>query len=257
MAGMADERDAARRRVRDAAADRSSGAAEIARRAALTLAALPASDLLEAVRILVSGHPSMAPLWRLGAAVLTAADHREAALRFARDLLGEREAVAEQAARLLDGPVVTLSWSSTLVAALAHAGVPTACARSEPGGEGEKTAAYLAKRGVAAELVEDDEALRLAGSGRTVVVGADAVGPGGVVNKVLTRSLAEAARRSGGRSYALAGSSKLIGTDLPSPPPFERTPLSLLIVVTGLGPLDDAASAARRHPIPEPLTGLL
>lgn len=257
MPPMPDAREAAWRDVRQAAADRSSGAVQIARRAALALAALPASDLLEAVRALVSGHPSMAPLWRLGAEVLDADDHREAAARFARRLVGEREAVAGQAARLLDGPVVTLSWSSTLVAAIELAGVTVACARSEPGGEGETTARYLRHGDVKATLVEDQGALRLANSGRTVVVGADAIGPGGVVNKVLTRALAEAAHRAGGRCYSLAGSSKLIGADLPAPPPFERTPLDILTVVTERGPLDDAASAALRHPVPETLAGLL
>ncbi|HWC32813.1 MAG TPA: hypothetical protein VG709_06765, partial [Actinomycetota bacterium] len=61
---MGDPRDAARRALRDAAGDARSGAAEIARRAAEALAALPRDDVPGAVATLVRAHPSMAPLWR-------------------------------------------------------------------------------------------------------------------------------------------------------------------------------------------------
>ncbi|MGH2739934.1 MAG: hypothetical protein ACRDH6_05565, partial [Actinomycetota bacterium] len=76
--------------VRASAEDRTSGAAEIARRAAEALAALPRNDLEEAVRTLVRGHPSMAPLWRLGSEVLASDDHAHAAGRFAARLVAEQ-----------------------------------------------------------------------------------------------------------------------------------------------------------------------
>jgi translation initiation factor 2B subunit (eIF-2B alpha/beta/delta family) len=246
MPAMGPARDAGWAGVQGAAADLRSGAAEIALRAAEALAALPPSDLLEAVRTLLGGHPSMAPLWRLGTEVLTASDHRETAATFARRILAERDAVAEAAAPLLRHPVLVLhSYSSTLVAAVSRTGARTLCARSEPGGEGTVTAFRLQAEDVTAELVEDEDALSAAHAGAPVVTGADAVGPGGVVNKVRTAALAEAARTGGGGCFALAGSSKLVAADVPAPPPFERTPMHLFsAVVTEEGALEPRAAAA-------------
>ncbi|MGH2766724.1 MAG: hypothetical protein ACRDKA_12540 [Actinomycetota bacterium] len=242
--------------VRAAAADTASGAAEIARRAAETLALLPASDLPEAVRALVRGHPPMAPLWRLGDVVLSSRDHAAAAARFVSDLDHERDAIARDASRVLDNEIVTHSYSSTLVAAVAGAGVTALCGRSDPGGEGARTAERLTSLGVEARLVDDDGALWWASNGRTVVTGADAVGPGGVVNKVGTAALAEAA----GRCYAVAGSSKFLGADPPAPVPFERVPLHLFAgIVTDVGVLtpEDAAGLAGRFELHPALADLL
>ncbi len=252
MPDVDDPWDGLRRTVED----EESGAAEIARRAAATLAALPASDLVEAVRTLVRGHLPMAPLWRLGHAVLSADDHAAAASAFAARLAEERDAVAAAAAPVLEGAVVTHSYSSTLVAVVALAGVPALCARSEPGGEGARTAGRLAAVGVEARVVTDEEALQAVAAGHTAITGADAVGPGGVVNKVGTSALAQA-----GRCYALVGTSKFVGADLPAPPPFERVPLDRFRgIVTDGGVLTpgDAARLASRfeiHPRLEDLLG--
>jgi translation initiation factor 2B subunit (eIF-2B alpha/beta/delta family) len=246
--------------VRRAAADRESGAAEITRRAAATLASLPASDLLEAVRTLIRAHPSMAPLWRLGHAVLSATDHAGAAAAFASRLARERAAVASAAAPLLHAEVVTHSYSSTLVAVVASAGAPARCARSDPGGEGRLTASSLAAAGGTARVVEDHEAVVAARKGATVVTGADAVGPGGVVNKVGTGRLAEAARDGGGRWIVVAGGTKLLAADLPAPLPFQRVPLDLATaIVTEDGPLAPEVAAARatRYAVHPALADLL
>jgi translation initiation factor 2B subunit (eIF-2B alpha/beta/delta family) len=242
------------------ARDAESGAAEIARRAAVALSALPRSDLGEAVRALLRGHPSMAPLWRLGDVALSADDHTAAAWRFARDLRVETDAVSAAAGAVLPSEVVTLSFSSTLVAAVAAAGAVTRCARSDPGGEGVVTVERLRARGVDARLVEDAEAIAAAARGTAVVVGADAVGPGGVVNKVGTRALAEASRRGGAPAYVVAGSSKLLAADLPAPTPFERTPLDLITAVIGEdGPVNPAGAArlAASHRVAAALMDLL
>jgi translation initiation factor 2B subunit (eIF-2B alpha/beta/delta family) len=222
--------------VEAAAADSVSGAAEIARRAAEALAVLPANDLERGVLTLVEGHPSMASLWRLGSEVLGASDHATAARAFIGRLDAEAEAVAASATGLLDGPVLLHSYSSTAVVAVARAGVPALCARSEPEGEGAKMAEALRSRGVPAHVIDDSEALGAAGK-RIVLVGSDAVGPEGVVNKIGTRALAEAARAAGSRCYALIGTSKLLASDLPASHPFERTPLELFTaIVTETGP---------------------
>jgi translation initiation factor 2B subunit (eIF-2B alpha/beta/delta family) len=260
MPDVNDARDSSWEDLRRTAADRGSGAAEIARRAAESLAALPRRDLFEALRTLVTGHPSMAPLWRLAADADVAGDHADAARSFAARLPAERDAVAAHAARVLRSPVVTISYSSTLVAAVAAAEVLALCARSEPGGEGEETASRLRALGREARVINDREAARAARTGRMVLAGADAVGPGGVVNKVGTRELAEAAAVRGTPCYVAAGMSKFLGVDLPAAHPFERTPLDLFTaILTDDGPKDpDAAAAlAGRFSLPPSLATLL
>ncbi|MGH2725216.1 MAG: hypothetical protein ACRDI0_13355 [Actinomycetota bacterium] len=233
--------------IRAAAGDRESGAAEIARRAAESLAVLPRRDLEAAARTLVRGHPSMAPLWRLATEVLGARDHAAAATGFARRMVAEAGAVAERAAERVAGPVVLHSSSGTAQAATLRAGGPALCATSEPGGEGLRAARRLASAGMAAGVVEDAEARRLAAEGATVLVGADAIGPGGVVNKAGTAALAAA-----GRCLVLAGTSKLLAEDLPAPAPFERTPLTAFAgIVTERETLTavEAAAAASAFPV--------
>jgi translation initiation factor 2B subunit (eIF-2B alpha/beta/delta family) len=240
--------------VRRLAENAESGAADIARRAAEAIAALPRSDVVEAVRALVRGHPAMAPLWRLGDAVLSADDHAAAARRFAASLRAEADAVAAAAVGVLPDEVVTHSFSGTLVAAVAAAGTRARCARSNPGGEGRLTVERLRRRGVDAVLVEDAQAVAAAAGGTAVLVGADALGPGGVVNKVGTGALAEAARSGGTSAFVVAGSSKLIGADLPAPPPFERVPMEGFGAVIGergvLDPGDVVRAAAEHAPHP-------
>jgi translation initiation factor 2B subunit (eIF-2B alpha/beta/delta family) len=262
MPGMAGGREDPGIRVREAATDRRGGAGEIALRAAEALAALPASDLEDAVRSLVTGQPGMAPLWRLGTAVMEADDHRAAAASFARMLLEERSGLARNAAATLGTfeRVVTHSYASSVVAAVASTGARAACARSDPGGEGEVMARTLRARGVAASVVTDLAALGAAASGVPVVAGADAVGSGGIVNKVGTRGLAGAAREGGGSSFIVAGTSKLLAVDLPVRHPFERIPLDVIDhVITEsdvLGPGEVMVRAGRFH-LHSMLAGLL
>jgi methylthioribose-1-phosphate isomerase len=87
-----------------------------------------------------------------------------------------------------------------------------------------------------------------------VVTGADAVTPGGVVNKAGTRALAAAARRAGVPWIVLAGELKLVGAEVPVVAPFERTPIGLAgAVVAGgqlLPPQRASVLAASRPPDP-------
>jgi translation initiation factor 2B subunit (eIF-2B alpha/beta/delta family) len=237
-----------------------SGATDIARRAAEALAALPRADVLEAVRTLIRGHPAMAPLWRLGAAVLSSEDHVAAASELASRVTQERAGVAAAAARILPERVVTHSYSDTMVAAVVAAGASALCAVSEPGGEGAVTAERLKAAGRAARVLGDAEALDAAAAGTAVVTGADALAPGGVVNKVGTAALAEAARSSGGRCFAVAGTSKFAAEDLPAPHPFERAPLDgFASVITDAGVLSprDALRLSATFPIHPALRDLL
>lgn len=229
-----------------AAEDRVSGSSEIAVRAAEALAALPRFDVKDAVSALVRGHPSMAPLWRLGTEVLEAEDHATAAGAFAAALRAEQKSVVARAADLLHGTVLLQSYSGTVVAAVVAAGVRALCARSEPGGAGELTAARLTDQGIEAHVVEDEEAADQAARVDAVLTGADAVGPGGVVNEAGTRRLAEAAVTAGGRALVLAGSSKLVAADLPAPLPFERIPPEAFTAIVTDAETLDPVEASRR-----------
>ncbi|HWO70529.1 MAG TPA: hypothetical protein VNP94_07230 [Actinomycetota bacterium] len=238
------------------ASDRRSGAREIARAAAEALAGLDPETVPDAVRALLRGHPAMAPLWRLATAVLEAPDPAAGASRFL-ELLRRDDRVPEAAAPLLPDAVLTISWSSTVVAALRlRRPRSVLCMVSEPGGEGRRTAEALAELG--ARAIPDEEALA-AFPAEAAVVGADAVGPGGLVNKVRTGALCRAARGRGLPAMALAGETKLLSADLPAPGPFERVPLGLLdAVVLPEGPVGAAeaarrAGAARLHPSLAPL----
>jgi translation initiation factor 2B subunit (eIF-2B alpha/beta/delta family) len=264
--------------LKGVASDRASGAAELTRRAAVALASLPPGRIPAACEVLLRGHPSMGSLWSLAAAVVAAADtddeeagadewaggHRRAAEAFAAALERDVAALVPAVAGRLGPELVTISWTSTVVAACCAAGSlrPTTawCLRSEPGGEGARTARALVACGVAAEVVADDEGLRRAGSVDTVVVGADAVTPSGVVNKAGTRALAQAAQEAGVECLVLAGDAKFVGAEVPVVPPFEWTPLGLVTAVAAgercLEPAEASARAAAR-PVPSVLTALL
>jgi hypothetical protein len=192
----------------------------------------------------------MAPLWRLAGDVLGDPVPRRAVARLVAGLIREPHGIAASSPPVLRHTVVTLSYSSSLVAAIRAAGVRAICARSEPGGEGEAMAAALREAGVDAEVADDDHALAAAADGALAAVGADAVGPEGFVNKVGTARLGRAAGRAG--AYVVAGSTKFLAEDLPVTEPFERIPIDAFgTFLTEAGPLGsaDAAWLARRFPL--------
>src|SRR5438093_6594533 len=125
--------------VRAVACDRRSGAAQLARRAATALCALGEHELVDALGVLLAGHPSMGPLWRLGTALLGSDDHPAAARRFVEALDRETQLVAAAATASLGPRVMTFSYTSMVIKALtrrAAAGPLTVlCSRSEPEGE--------------------------------------------------------------------------------------------------------------------------
>lgn len=82
----------------------------------------------------------------------------------------------------------------------------------------------------------------IAGAG-VMLVGADAITPQTIVNKVGTYACALAAREHGIACYALAGTSKLLPHELGElPAAFEATPLELFdAVISERGPMRAAA----------------
>jgi Initiation factor 2 subunit family len=216
----------------------------MARRAAAALTGLPKDRIPAAVDLLLRGHPSIAPLWRLATEVLAATDPARAAQAFLAELDSDREAAAAAAAILPDR-VLTLSYSSTVVEAIRlRRPAQTVCMRSDPGGEGTRVAEET-RDSTWAIVVDDDEALERV-PGEAVLVGADALTPEGIVNKVKTRLLAEAARAKGIPRYAVAGTAKLLGAAVPLRAPFELVALELFTAIALPGELVPPREAGKR-----------
>lgn len=234
------------------ASDRGSGAAEIARAAAGALSSVPENDVRTAVRLLLEGHPSMAPLWRLATNVLSAAGPRDGAAAFLAGVEADA-AAATVLAPILPPWLLTISYSSSVIESLRTARVSQlTCMRSDPGGEGARMSEAVAP--TRARVIDDDEAIAHIPAA-AVVVGADAVTPSHLINKVKTRALAEAAREKGVPSYVVAGHSKFVDSNLPIEGPFERVPLELFTAIatpTGLNsPAEASERAAGAHLHPE------
>lgn len=240
--------------------DRDSGAGEIARRAAGGLTNLPTDRVREGLETLLRGHPPMAPLWRLGSETLGGSHGvREAVHRFMR-ILDRDAAASEVMADSLPSRIVTISWSSAVVDALRHRRPERlVCLASEPGGEGARTAEALRDAAGSVEVWDDQDAIDRV-PGDAVVTGADALTPNGVVNKVGTAALAEAAHRKGIPCYAIGGETKLMAEEPPLQGPFESTPPDLFSGVAmpdGVLSADRIRHLARSRPIHPELTELL
>jgi len=238
--------------IRALAADTRSGASEIAERAAEALCVITPDELPDAVAALVGGHPSMAPLWRLASEAMYAPSPSIGASRFLEALAEDRRGPPTLAPHLPER-ILTISWSSGVAETLRLRRPETVlCMVSEPGGEGSRAMRSLSDV-CDARLVDDLRAIREVRAD-AVLVGADAVAPDHIVNKMKTRALCEAASGRGIPSYAVGGRTKLVDVTLPLSGPFERVPLELVsAVVVGdalLGPVAvrAAAEAAPLHP---------
>jgi translation initiation factor 2B subunit (eIF-2B alpha/beta/delta family) len=244
--------------VMAAARDETSGAAEIARAAAEALLRLDPGQVPQAVEALIRGHPSMAPLWRLGTEAWSATDHREGVRRFL-DILDRDAEASRVLAEVLPSGVLTISWSSAVIDALKlRRPERVVCMLSEPGSEGARTAAALREAGINAEVMEDHQALDELPAD-AVAVGADAVTSEGVINKIGTKALAEAAKAREIPCYAVAGESKLVAEPLPIQGPFELVPLELFRAIAcpdGVLSPNQAGTEAAAHVIDQRIASL-
>ncbi len=243
------------------ARDRTMGAAETADRAARVLPDIPPEELADAVEALLAGHPCMAPLWRLGNAVLTAKDTAAAAQRFRDEMAGDSTA-AFALSPALPGRILTISSSATVVEALTVRKPRTVvCMESRPGGEGLSMAGVLSAYSDV-EVVNDDLAIADVPA-EAVLIGADAVTPTSVVNKVKSLELVLAAAAAEIPRFVVAGSVKLVPCELPVPELFQAVPLELFTAIALpaglLQPADAAAraAAAPMHPALVALAGKL
>lgn len=171
---------------------------------------------------------------------------------FLSDLRARESAAPDRIAKHLaeayrPGRLVTLSYSGTVMRALATMpkDVDVSVAESLPMGEGAMTCRKLLDNGYQASLFRDSMIPSEVRNADLVLIGADAVCPEGVVNKVGTLSLALAAKQFARPLVVLCSTSKLIpvlemdemvgGSDLDRMKVresiFEITPLELVTAI--------------------------
>ena len=192
-------------RIREIASDRTSGATELGRQAAELLSVVSTEELHEAAGAIMSAQPAMASVYNAAQAAL--AGRLE---EFLARLRRSGEVIAGRAAEQVRNKVVlTHSFSSTVVRALQE-GVPkrVICTESLPGGEGSRTAALLHS-----EVVADTAVYSALSSVDVVLVGADAVTPDAIVNKIGTAMVALAARERGKAAWVLCGLDKFVPSE--------------------------------------------
>jgi len=238
--------------VAETAADNRSGATAIAARAAEAIITLAQradlapeawwAELNELARALIAAQPSMAPLFNLANDVLWAVERasrderRQAAGRVAQEraqaLRASPRAIAEHAVQIIPagGVVLTHSASAAVYTTLrlAHERGRTAtviCTESRPQLEGRTLARDLAAIGLPIRLIVDAAVYEAVSEADVVLLGADALAPAGVVNKIGSAGLATAARAKGKSVIVLAGRDKVWPAALSDAPPIvDRDP---------------------------------
>ena len=211
--------------------DRTSGAAELARRGVRALEAWlrrrskpTEAELLEIARTLLDAQPAMAPLVRLANEVALAAEREDRGSAVAqavgkfRHLLESAPArISRQFQRALRRrprwQLATYSYSSTVVHALRRARSRVDCvycSEGRPGYEGRATAEKLAEAGIRVFFLTDAALWSRIGEARAFVSGADAILAEGIVNKIGTQPLIAQALEAGRHVWVLADTTKFL-----------------------------------------------
>lgn len=211
-------------------ANKTHGAAELARQAlgalrecAGVIEGHDESALLHCAEVLRDARPSMGAIRRIvqhwidtlpparDPIAQRGVAHSDAVLRLADAALNDTARIARRHLATTPGAILTHSASSTVVRVLSERPASeVVVTASEPGGEGRSLAAKLG-----ANCIEDRDAARAVSGCAAVLVGADAVGRRGFVNKVGTRTLALAARDLGRPFLVVAESFKRVDADVP------------------------------------------
>jgi translation initiation factor eIF-2B subunit delta len=214
-------------------ADNTSGAAELARMAAIAVlewtdqtASMPPrawkTELLAFAPRLYMAQPAMAPLFNLVNDSLLAVEStliqedlqprvRRAVQAFLEQLTHMHKGMTPAALGLLPlgARILTFSYSSSVLTVLleAHARQRLSavfCTESRPMLEGQRLARDLARAGIAVELGVDTAIATFAERADMALVGADSVTAQGVINKLGTTSLALASRHADIPCYVVA-----------------------------------------------------
>lgn len=215
------------------AADRSSGAAELALRTCVALQQwtrrhpkISRDDLLAVARALLFAQPAMAPLLRLANEVALAAEDSVPSRYLARTLKRFSSAIRTGPPRIaghfrsaLRGGdkkiVTTYSYSSTVLQSIlaAHSYIwQVICSEGRPGLEGRKTVEQILRRGkgIGACLTTDAALHMFTAHSHALVVGADSLEETGFTNKAGTGALVAYAVQTGCPVWVLADTSKLL-----------------------------------------------
>jgi ribose 1,5-bisphosphate isomerase len=199
------------------------------------------SELGEVSAKVLDAQPAMATLVTLVRDVLASVEAstdleagRQAAAQtaeaFGSGLESRAESVATRAAELIPSgaTVATISSSSTVQATLTHGGAQAfarvICFESRPMREGEIFATTLAEAGVPVTFAVDAAASMLVGQCDIVLLGADSIGDLGVVNKIGSAGLVDAAIRQGVPVMVVADETKILPTGFPQHLTDDRPP---------------------------------
>ena len=223
-------------------ADRTTGAGELAKKGAETLAFFISSfsgdasafpnELIETAMRLIDCQPSMAPFFHLANNLLLAAEDQKDPKEIRRAAKGAIDSFLlhlRTAARKISeigrglippgARVFTHSYSATVLRTLVDArksGQPfeVICTESRPMCEGLQMARELSELGINVQLQIDAAAAYTMRDITLVLVGVDCLTPLGLVNKVGTYGFAVSAKEKGVAFYALCGTEKLLGAKM-------------------------------------------
>jgi translation initiation factor eIF-2B subunit delta len=190
---------------------------------------------LEALaRAIIAAQPSMAPMVNLAQQALQACSHttpasqareqlRQALTAFQQQSVQSAAMLCQQALAVIPprATVLTYSNSSTVVAALQYAHTRghidrVLLSESRPTYDGRAEARALLPHGVTVEYVIDMALFEALAEAQVVLVGADAVFPHGLVNKLGTHALAQIARLRQVPIYSLSTTSKFLPAEAAS-----------------------------------------
>jgi len=180
---------------------------------------------------MIHGQRQMASILNFSNALLLEVDHakddavltktlKEYSMRISKGSSDALSRIASYAAELIPGSKFTThSRSSTLFTFFnsirKRENLIVYVTQSRPGSEGRLLAGELSVAGVRTVLIEDAEVMTYLPETDALLVGADAIIPSGIVNKVGTRMIAIAARSLGIPVYCLAERIKIWPFDEP------------------------------------------
>ncbi|HEX5109710.1 MAG TPA: hypothetical protein VFV95_14765 [Vicinamibacterales bacterium] len=195
--------------------DRLSGAAEVAGQAVAILArSFQLRQVDEAALALCRAQPSMAPVWNAAIHAVAANGNAEAFAAYADRVRRAPASVTRFATALFADSgvrplqILTLSASGSVVRVIETLAqtrpVSVTCSESRPALEGRQLTTHLAALGIPVVHYADAAlALGLEGAD-AVLVGADAVGPDALINKIGTLMIGAAAAMKGVPVYVIA-----------------------------------------------------
>ena len=209
------------------AADRTSGATALVLRGIGILQSVASSgpDLEHAARDLCRAQPSMGGMHTAAALALAADDPHQALAMLATRVARSAAAIARLAAPLValrrhTRPPFVSTYSAsaaveaTLLAIAAREPLHVACSESRPAREGVDFAARLAATGIRTSLYTDAGLSIVIPQSDALIVGADALGGSGFINKVGTSALAALAAAAGVPACVLAGREKVLPDEI-------------------------------------------